>query len=226
MIQNLGALGSLTSSEVATELNTRGYYLQSATPTPTTLPTITRAQYIDWCVDGSLSYYGFPKVASTSKYFTAYEWKAIVDYAIYISTQLDTQYSILGGLRMSGLRLGITVPATPYEPSWGSVWGPIILQMIGAAATIGGAAWQAKITRDQLEAQYAATTGQTLGVPTQTDLNTMSVQLAKMGYTQAEISTILSKAVPTVQPTGQLPSWALPVGIGALALVLFTQRRG
>ena len=224
----LSNLGAAVSSEVTKELNLRNYYLIASTTPPATLPTITRAVYIGYSVDLALQHYGYPKTLSwiDRRYLPQLDWNGLVNTAIDVSKQLDSQYILLNGLRMSGLKMGETIPSTTYVPTWGSVWGPIILQMIGAAATIGGTAWQAKITRDQLEAQYQATTGQNLGVPTQTDRDAMAVQLAKMGYTQAEISTILSKAVPITQPTSQLPSWALPVGIGALALVLLTQRKG
>lgn len=232
MIVNLGAtnLGVVTSSEIATELNLRNYYLESATTPPatspptTTKPYISRATYIDYSVELSLNHHSLPSTSSTPRNLPSATWNSIISVAISISQQLDAQYTVpLSGLRrMAGL--GIVVP--PTSPSWGSVWGPIILQMIGAAATIGGQYWQAQITRQQLEATYQATTGQQLGVPTQTDVNAMAAQLAKMGFTQAQISQILATAVPNATPDkSTIPSWALPLGIGAVALVLLMQRR-
>lgn len=230
-------MGVIATSEVVSELNSRNYYLQTTTTTPATSPpvskpVISRSTYIDYAVQMALQHYNLSATASSRTYLASTTWNALVSTAVEISRQLDQQYTVSGlnGLRMSGCcpsvgRLGETWTYNPTydnpQTSWGSTWGPVIMQMIGAAMTIGGTYWQQQITRQALEQQYLQTTGQQLGVPTQQDVNSIAAQLARLGLSQEQISQILSSAVPTVQPKSELPSWLLPVaiGVGAMALL-------
>lgn len=227
-------MGVILTNEVVSELNSRNYYLQTTTTTPATSPAVTkpvisRSVYIAYAVQMALQHYSYATTASSKTYLSSTTWNNIINTAITISQQLDQQYTV-NGLNMSGCcgNMGSLGQTWTYNPtydnpqtSWGSTWGPVIMQMIGAALTIGGTYWQQQVTRQALEQQYQQTTGQQLGVPTQQDVNTMAVQLAKMGFSQEQISQILSSAVPNIQPKSDLPSWVLPVGIavGAMALL-------
>lgn len=225
-------MGVIATSEVISELNSRNYYLQTTTTTPATSPpvskpTISRSTYVDYAVQMALQYYNLSASVSSKTYLPSTTWNGIVATAVDISKQLDTQYTVLNGLKMSGCppnmgRLGRLGENVMTEgPTWGSTWGPVIMQMIGAAMTIGGTYWQQQVTRSALEQQYQQATGGQLGVPTTQDVNAMAVQLSKMGFTQEQISQVLASAVPNVQPKSELPSWLLPVaiGVGAMALM-------
>jgi hypothetical protein len=226
-------MGVILSNEVVSELNSRNYYLQTtatppATTPPATKPVISRSTYIDYAVQLALQYYSMPSIASSATYLSSTQWNNIINTSVTISQQLDNQYTIngLSGLSMSGCCPSVGRLGNMGGPTWTSTWGPVIMQMIGSALTIGGTYWQQQVTRAALEQQYQTTTGQQLGVPNQQDVSTMAKILSGPPYnmSQADISALLSSAVPNTAPKSELPSWLLPVGIAVGAMALLGQR--
>ena len=231
-------MSALTTTKVTNELNTRGYFQEVPTSTPVTVPvsppstipaskpTISYASYLKYSIDAALQSYGYALSPTSVKYIPKSNWDALINTAINISSQFDNQYTVLTGTNgLRGLRGLGRLGADTTSVSWGSQWGPIILQMIGSAATIGGQYWQNQITRDQLQQQYQSTTGQALGIPTSQDKDAIAVQLQKMGYSTAEINSILNKAIPDTQDKDSMPSWLLPAGVGLVALMLIQNRK-
>jgi hypothetical protein len=174
---------------------------------------------LGFSVDAALQYYSYPKVSPSPVSISVQVWNNIIDYAISASTQITTQLKSQG-YAVSGLRgLGAL--------SWWDSYGPILLQIIGSAATIGGTAWQQKVTRDQINQQVISQTGASLPTGSQADANALAQKLMLTGMSAAEAQARANNIVlgtPLNPPTPGLPSWALPAGIGILAFALLRKK--
>ncbi len=221
------ALGTTaTNTQIVNELHGRNYY--SVAEQTTTLPSASWSQIVAWSVDAALQNYGYAKVTPSSSrvYIPTSTWGNIIDYAMMVSAQLSSQYTITGSVNgLGGLSL--------RDISWWDTYGPVLLQIIGSAATIGGTAWQQQVTRNQINTQIQQATGASLPTGTQTDANKLAQQLMATGMSATEAQAranniVLGTPLPSAYggTTSSLPSWALPVGIAIGAYALLGRRRG
>jgi hypothetical protein len=225
MISAMKELGSYTATDiqVSGELNKRNYFSEVGNGV-VIQPFYTIAENISMSVDYAIQKvlgYGVPYFAATKTYLNAMTWGNLVATAIDKSAALS-QYTKAGMAGLGGLG----------QVSWWDNYGPVILQIIGSAATIGGQAWQQSVTRDQINQKI--TTPITTG-GTQADATRIAQQLITSGISQAEAQAranniVFGTPLPDwvnagKTPPSGLPSWALPLGIGVLAYSLLKGRQ-
>jgi hypothetical protein len=219
------ALSTITEGQVSRELRRRNY-ISMMSDIGNGLPSASQSQILAWSVELALGALGYPARQSTPKYLDAMNWGEIVSTSIEASKQLNNQYTVSG---LAGLGKGWALG----DISWWDTYGPVILQIIGSAATIGGTAWQQQVTRNQINQQIQAATGEALPTGSITDANKLATQLMSTGMSAAEAQAranniVLGTPLPAqyggTTTTSGLPSWVLPVGIGVLAFALMQRK--
>ena len=230
-------LGSVSTSEITAELNSRNYYSASASTSPSTSPSVspstrylTRAEKISYATIVALKNYGYAAKASSKTYISSSTYNLIVEQARSIAEQLENQslvYSTAYGL--DGLRgLGASVydntdPALPEYQGWSSKYGPLLLKIAGSIVSITGEYYETA----QLKKMYEDL-GKTIPNPTTTDYANLKQLLVSAGYGADEAEAIANKTFTSSKATDEtnaIPSWLIPAGLGLVALMVLQNQR-
>lgn len=221
-VENLGypplplALGqtSVSATEIANELKSRGYIrgyaptTPAVTPTVTPTPTISRTDAIRAAVDKALSTYGYARRCTTAGgcYISPARFDTIVRYAVSLASYYLARGSISG---LMGL-------GQAQEPPTGLTKAEVIawcVKAIAGLATQGADLYLAIQQRKQWQAM-----GYQIPKLTASEVEAVIGQYMAQnpGANEAQMRQIAQGALVGESKT---PEWLLPVIIGGIALV-------